>query len=189
MTQTPDPRASSRMPRWLKAVFALSLAGNLAVVGLVAGTALRDDGPGKRRPKPPPPPAAAEAIGAVMYRSFDREQRRALRALADGEFDNIVQRRVTELNALLDVIRDEPLDTAELRRRIELQSASIQEFRSAMQEAWITQLQQMSPDDRAAFAERVENHIARFRKPPRRGPGKRDGGNRDEGHRDEGQGG
>ena len=168
MTQTSDTGRPSRMPRWLKAVFALSLAANLAVVGLVAGAALREDRSGRSRHKAPPPPAAAEAIGAVMYRSLDRDSRRALRDLADGQYGNIVERRIAELNALLEVIRSEPLDVTVLRARIDAQTASIQEFREAMLEVWIAELQQMSPAERAAFADKVERHVARFRKPPPR---------------------
>ena len=107
MTQTPEPKRASRMPRWMKAVFALSLAGNLAVVGIMAGAALREDRPGHRRHKAPPPPAAADAIGAVMYRSFDRDERRALRDMAGGKHGDIVERRLAELNDLLRFIRDE----------------------------------------------------------------------------------
>ena len=129
MTQTSDTGRSSRMPRWLKAVFALSLAANLAVVGLVAGAALREDRSGRSRHKAPPPPAAAEAIGAVMYRSLDRDSRRVLRDLADGQYGNIVERRIAELNALLEVIRSEPLDVTVLRARIDAQTAAINEFR------------------------------------------------------------
>ncbi|MFY1706146.1 periplasmic heavy metal sensor [Tritonibacter scottomollicae] len=168
MTQTSDTGRSSRMPRWLKAVFALSLAANLAVVGLVAGAALRDDRSGRSRHKAPPPPAAAEAIGAVMYRSLDRDSRRVLRDLADGQYGNIVERRIAELNALLEVIRSEPLEVTELRARIDAQTAAINEFRGAMLEVWIAELQQMSPAERAAFADKVERHVARFRKPPPR---------------------
>lgn len=168
MTQTSDTGRSSRMPRWLKAVFALSLAANLAVVGLVAGAALRDDRSGRSRHKAPPPPAAAEAIGAVMYRSLDRDSRRVLRDLADGQYGNIVERRIAELNALLEVIRSEPLDVTVLRARIDAQTAAINEFRGAMLEVWIAELQQMSPAERAAFADKVERHVARFRKPPPR---------------------
>ena len=168
MTQTSDTGRSSRMPRWLKAVFALSLAANLAVVGLVAGAALRDDRSGRSRHKAPPPPAAAEAIGAVMYRSLDRDSRRVLRDLADGQYGNIVERRIAELNALLEVIRSEPLDVPVLRARIDAQTAAINEFRGAMLEVWIAELQQMSPAERAAFADKVERHVARFRKPPPR---------------------
>lgn len=168
MTQTSDTGRSSRMPRWLKAVFALSLAANLAVVGLVAGAALREDRSGRSRHKAPPPPAAAEAIGAVMYRSLDRNSRRVLRDLADGQYGNIVERRIAELNALLEVIRSEPLDVTVLRARIDAQTAAINEFRGAMLEVWIAELQQMSPAERAAFADKVERHVARFRKPPPR---------------------
>lgn len=168
MTQTSDTGRSSRMPRWLKAVFALSLAANLAVVGLVAGAALREDRSGRSRHKAPPPPAAAEAIGAVMYRSLDRDSRRVLRDLADGQYGNIVERRIAELNALLEVIRSEPLDVTVLRARIDAQTAAINEFRGAMLEVWIAELQQMSPAERAAFADKVERHVARFRKPPPR---------------------
>lgn len=168
MTQTSDTGRSSRMPRWLKAVFALSLAANLAVVGLVAGAALREDRSGRSRHKAPPPPAAAEAIGAVMYRSLDRDSRRVLRDLADGQYGNIVERRIAELNALLEVIRSEPLDVPVLRARIDAQTAAINEFRGAMLEVWIAELQQMSPAERAAFADKVERHVARFRKPPPR---------------------
>lgn len=170
MTQTSDTGRSSRMPRWLKAVFALSLAANLAVVGLVAGAALREDRSGRSRHKAPPPPAAAEAIGAVMYRSLDRDSRRVLRDLADGQYGNIVERRIAELNALLEVIRSEPLEVTVLRARIDAQTAAINEFRGAMLEVWIAELQQMSPAERAAFADKVERHVARFRKsPPREG--------------------
>jgi len=168
MTQTSDTGRSSRMPRWLKAVFALSLAANLAVVGLVAGAALREDRSGRSRHKAPPPPAAAEAIGAVMFRSLDRDSRRVLRDLADGQYGNIVERRIAELNALLEVIRSEPLDVTVLRARIDAQTAAINEFRGAMLEVWIAELQQMSPAERAAFADKVERHVARFRKPPPR---------------------
>lgn len=167
MTQTPDPKVASRMPRWLKAVFALSLAGNLAVLGVVAGAALREDGRDRRHPKAPPPPAATEAIGGVMFHSLDPEQRRALRALADGDYGNIVERRVAELEDLLGLIRQDPLDLDALRDEIALQSRGIEAFRAAVQEAWLTRLEQMDADERAEFADRVEKHIARFRKPPK----------------------
>ncbi|WP_114961551.1 periplasmic heavy metal sensor [Tritonibacter mobilis] len=165
MTQTPEPKRASRMPRWMKAVFALSLAGNLAVVGIMAGAALREDGPGHRRHKAPPPPAAADAIGAVMYRSFDRDERRALRDMAGGKHGDIVERRLAELNDLLEVIQSDPLDVDTLHARIEAQTRAAQAFRSTMHEVWIAELQKMTPEERAAFAEKVKDHVARFRKP------------------------
>ena len=116
MTQTPEPKRASRMPRWMKAVFALSLAGNLAVVGIMAGAALREDGP-VIAALAPPPPAAADAIGAVMYRSFDRDERRALRDMAGGKHGDIVERRLAELNDLLAIQRDPLMDTLRARTR------------------------------------------------------------------------
>lgn len=171
MTQAPETPTKSgnaaRMPRWLKALFALSLAGNLAVVGLVAGAALRGEGPDRRHPKAPPPPAASEAIGGVMFRYFDTDQRRALKALADGPYDNIVERRVAELQDLLALIRAEPLDLAALKAEIATQSQTIAEFRVAVQEAWLSRLAAMDAGERAELADKVEKHIARFRKPPK----------------------
>ncbi|KUP92047.1 periplasmic heavy metal sensor [Tritonibacter horizontis] len=166
MTDTSDTKSTSRWPRWLKLVFALSLGANLVVVGVLAGAMLRDDPQaGKRRHKAPPPPAAADAIGGVMYRSFDPAEREKLRRLAEGNYENIVERRVAELNELLEVIRQDRLDVAELRRRITEQSEEIDLFHNTMQEAWIGQLQQMSAPERAAFAVKVDRHISRFRKP------------------------
>ncbi|GAB5432953.1 periplasmic heavy metal sensor [Rhodobacteraceae bacterium R_SAG7] len=164
MTHTAEPKGISRMPRWLKAVFALSLAGNLAVVGIMVGAALREGRPGPHRHKAPPP-AAADAIGAVMYRSFDDAERRALRRLASGKHGDIVERRLAELNVLLEVIQQDPLDADRLRAEIDAQSQSAQAFRSSMHEVWIAELQKMTPAERAGFAEKVRDHIARFRKP------------------------
>ncbi len=166
MTDVSDSKTPARRPRWLKLVFALSLGANLAVVGLVAGAALRDGPPdGKRRHRAPPPPAAAEAIGGVMYHSLSQEQRQALRQLANGDYDSVVARRVAELNALLEVIRQEPLDVVELRHRISVQTEAARTVGAALQEAWVGRLQQMSAAERDAFAAKVERHIARFRKP------------------------
>ena len=166
MTDRSDTKPLSRTPRWLKLAFALSLGANLAVVGVVAGAALREVPRGdKRYHKAPPPPAAADAIGGVMYRSLPREQRRMLRDLGEGEFDTIVARRIAELKALLELIRQEPLDVARLRDRIAEQAAESESFKSTLQDAWIGKLEQMTPEERATFADRVERHIARFRKP------------------------
>ncbi|TNJ41827.1 periplasmic heavy metal sensor [Phaeobacter sp. B1627] len=169
MTDISGTKSLSRTPRWLKLAFALSLGANLAVIGVVAGSALREPPHGgKRYHKAPPPPAAADAIGGVMFRSFDPDQQRMLRDLGEGEFDSVVDRRIAELKALLDLIRQEPLDVARLRDRIAEQSSEIESFKSTLQDAWIGKLQQMSPEERAAFADRVERHIARFRKPKSR---------------------
>lgn len=164
MSETNTQKSLRMTPLWLRAVTALSLAANLAVVGVVIGTALREPPERKHRMKPPPP-EAADAIGALMYRKLDDAGRGALRDLAGGSFDNILKRRIAELDELLGLIRAEPLDVDQLRTRLAAQRASTQAMREGMQDIWIAQLARMSQSDRAQFADRVSHHIERLRKP------------------------
>lgn len=143
MTAKP-PRART----WVRILLGVSLALNLAVIGLAIGAAVRFGGPdGAHRPSPP--------MGAILYRELPREDRKALRGRAFGSREEHAAKRRDEAVAIDAALRAVPFDAAALGAFLDRQARDREAFQSAVQEAWLARVSGMSDAERAAYADRL----------------------------------
>lgn len=168
---TPKPRASNG----LKIALAVSVALNLAVVGMVAGAMMRH-GPDFRG-------GFVRDLGFGAYtEALTQEDRRALRKAL---FDRAPEIRTTrrqmrqDTQALLALLRADSFDAVAFRVRMEGQHARMERQLRLGQDVLQDFIAAMSPDDRRAFADRLEAGLRR--------DGKDRGGDRPDKDRDEGQ--
>ncbi len=136
----------------LRIALALSVAVNLAVLGLVAGVMLRD-GPGMRG-------AMVRDLGFGPYtealRPEDRKELR--RALFEKAPEIRETRRLMheDMQALLGLLRAEPFDGAAFRNRMEAQHERMEHQLQLGQGLLQDFIAAMPADERRAFADRLE---------------------------------
>ncbi len=157
-SQTPQPdRPRSKPGRGLRIALAISLAFNLAVVGLVAGAMLRD-GPGMRG-------AMVRDLGFGPFtEALSREDRQAMRdSLFERAPDIREARRVqrADLEGLVALLRAEPFDAVAFAARMADQQGRIERQLRLGQEVLLERVAQMSPEARRGFADRLEASVLR----------------------------
>lgn len=148
--------AEPKKPRALwRIILVVSLCLNLAFVGLLAGVAFS----GKVRGGPPP--RMSFGLGPVTE-ALDRSDRRAIAsAVRDQVGSRPFQRQ--DLQTLIDALRQSEFDAVALRDVLRAQSERTNEVVTAAQDAFVDRVAQMSPEDRAEFADR----LTRKRRPKR----------------------
>lgn len=166
----PSPKSpSDKTPgRGLKIALAVSLALNLAVVGSIAGFALRGGPDGHR--------SEAMVVRDLNFGPFTdaltRDQRRAmLRDFAEkgpGLREMRAQMR-GDFDAVLQALRATPFDAGQFRAAIETQNARITERAGLGREALIARVVQMSDSERSEFLQRLEQVVSRHGNPRGRG--------------------
>lgn len=139
------------MRPWLRIVLFASLALNLAVAGLVAGFLL----------KGPPDHGRDRDPVAPYTRAFDEDQRKAVwRTLrqrfreereAGGRPDVL-----GEYRAALAALRAEPFDAEGFRRIVAEQGTRADERRQRGEAVLVSHVSALSPEERAAYAARLE---------------------------------
>ena len=158
-----DPAEKPRK-RWIMPVLFLSLALNLLVAGAIVGRAFAPDGPvkGDRIAGP-----IRSVIGEPFVRALDRKDRRALldeikrEAPRFRENREILRQRV---EAFLTALRSEPFDADEVQRLMQDQrqvARGRQEFGETL---LLRRLEEMSAEERAAYADRLERSLKRLRR-------------------------
>jgi len=149
----------AKMKPWLRIVLAGSLALNLAVAGLAIGAVIRfrDDG----GPKAGPP------FGSMMFRELDPETRRSLRQKAGGDHGSFHDRRRAEGAAILTLLRADPFEVEALTGFIEGQASSGRDFQKSVQQAWVARVGAMTVDERAAYADELQQRMRRPHGPKR----------------------
>lgn len=149
-----EPTARAATATWVKVVLAISLALNLAVIGLAAGAWMKEGSKGMPR----------DLSFGPFSEALSREDRRALRrALMERAPDFRESRDAArqEFSALLSALRAQPLDPVALRAAlsaIEGRNADRLELGRSLIEA---RLIEMSDPDRLAFADRLEAGMKR----------------------------
>ncbi|SFD55976.1 periplasmic heavy metal sensor [Roseivivax sediminis] len=149
--------------RWLAPALFVSLALNLLVAGVFAGVVLGDG----------PPHRGAEKHGGdpsfPYIRALDDAQRGALResfrrSLQEGGEDRSARRArfVGGYEAAARVLRAEPFDRAALARAMSEQAERAAARRTRGQAVLVEFLAGLTPEARAAYADRLEAEIARF---------------------------
>lgn len=159
MTDLPPPQPPRSMARGLKILLAVSLALNLAVVGTVAGFALRFHDDGR-----PSPSAVRELNFGPFTQALTRDQRRALLRGFAEQGPDLRQMRTQmrgDFDAVLTALRATPFDGPAFRQAIEGQSNRIAARAEAGRDALVALVLQMSDADRAAFVERLEKSLDR----------------------------
>ncbi|WP_439141873.1 periplasmic heavy metal sensor [Pseudooctadecabacter sp.] len=149
----PKPR------NWTKRLLVASLALNLLVAGVLAGAVL-SGGPkgGLQR---------FDLTAGPLTRAMDGPRREALRdALRDsGAFRASDRRNIrADMTVLIETVRSDTFDEAAFRAALMRQRDRLQAGQAAVIEAVAAQIQDMSREEREAFADRLENQL-------RRGPG------------------
>jgi len=149
-----------RCPLWVKIVLAVSLAGNLAVVGLVAGAALRG-GPFVERG-----PSMGYAMPYVV--TLPREARREVFGAVRTN-DDLPDRRArrAQYQEMIAALEASPFDIAAVEAVLERQGAGAARVQAAAQAAWLDVVARLSDDERIAYTARIEETLKR-RGPPRK---------------------
>ena len=151
-----DKLPSARPSRLWRAVLVVSLALNLAVVGVVVGSLLS----GKMRDGPPR--SFDLGLGPVS-RALEPQERRSIgRSLRqDGslrEFD--LRGRVDDM---VTALKAEPFDADALRALMDEQAAGMAGIQAKAQAATIEQIIAMTPERRRAFADQLGEELSQIR--------------------------
>ena len=158
------PAAPRRAGRGLRIALAISVALNLAVVGLVAGAAMRGF--------PRMAEMAVRDIGFGPYsRALAPEDREALRRAFVAQAPDLRQVRTEmrqDLALVAAALRAEPFDPAALQEVMERSSARTMRFAALGHSLLLERVSAMSGPQRHALADRLEED-------QRRGPPRRDG--------------
>lgn len=166
-TSSPGDKVATRLPGWAKITLVLSLALNLGVAGVVAGSVLRGA---------PQARDAAFNLPIEGFRNIARamppDDRAALRADWIGQQRDIrAARRALRQSrgAFIAALRTEPFSPLELEQILEGQAQTWQTFGAKSREILVARLAAMTPEARMAFADNLEASLQR-RRPVRAAP-------------------
>lgn len=153
---------------WTKVLLVASLALNLLIVGVIAGSVLgakpKDNNPLLRNLGYGP------FVGALP--SEDKYQMTEALKRQAGSFRENRRELRREFETLLDLLRTDPFDAAQLEAVIMRQSSHISERLELGSELLIERIVAMTPEARAAYADRLDKQLKR-RGPDPRGPSDR----------------
>jgi len=153
---TPPPAAPApATPRGVKIALALSVALNLGVAGLAVGAWL-GDGPHRGMPR--------DMSFGPFTEALDEDDRRAIRkALLErlGEFREQRAAARAEFETLLATLRADPFDPEALKAALEALEARNAQRLDLGRSLIETRLIEMSPRERADFADRLEKGLRR----------------------------
>lgn len=150
----------AKMRLWIRLVLFVSLALNLLVLGVFVGAVSHgpDGGPWKHKTIDPVTP---------YMRALDDDQRKALRYRLRDSF--VAKRKKDGKGALsgyqsaLEILRQEPFDRDALLENLKQQSNANAERRVAGQTVLADFIANMSPADRAGFADQLEEELEEWR--------------------------
>lgn len=143
-----------RCPLWIKIVLALSLALNLAVIGLVSGFLLRGGPDGARLP------AMGYAMPYVM--ALPKDLRRDVFNTVRGD-DTLPDRRArrAEYGAMIAVLRATPYDAEAARAILARQADGVSRVQNVAQSAWLDAVASLSDAERATYAQNMQEALKR----------------------------
>ena len=147
-----ETKQKTGMKRWIKVIFALSLALNLIIVGLVAGAAFRIKRFG------PPPHVTMEGPGSPVLRALDMEDRREVGRSIRKSYRDIAPSSEAEkarYQQIVDLIAADPLDLEAIGQASMALDDRISQRRLIAREAWLDKVASMPLDARKAYADRI----------------------------------
>lgn len=154
-TTAPPPNGAGA-PRWMKVLLVVSLALNLLVLGAVFGAAVTGAGKWRGPGGPGGPGALTHALNEADRKALKRQMMRGL--MADRDKGQAYRDAMSELLGLL---RAPAYDAEAVARGIG-QVRSVFEARFDMGQALlVNRLGDMSAEERAAYADRLEAAVER----------------------------
>jgi len=146
MTQTHSKR------RWMPIVLALSLGLNLAVAAAVAGAVWRHKGPGEGGPR------GARGGGTIYLQALPQEARRAVL----GQFRS-TRGPAFDATPMIDALRQEPFDAEAAGHALNARRDRGLARSEAGNAALLGYIATMTAQERAAYADRIEEISERRR--------------------------
>ncbi len=152
----PDASAAVRSPGWMKLLLILSLTANVLVIGLVAGRELRGD---DRRG------GTERAVRSIVEMVPDDR-----RAMAEAHFADLGESigaaegdRGALMDGILAAIRADPYQPAAAQQAMAAYWASRSERWEVLRERTASLLAELTPEERAVFADNYEKRMNRWR--------------------------
>lgn len=159
MTPSPSPSVPPVVPpsgRKLRIALAVSVALNLLILGLVAGAVLRDGGPHGRMVRDLDFGPFTEALTPEDRDALRRDFIRQAPDLRD------MRRQMRDdFSTLLAALRAEPFDVEALRGVVANQGDRMAARLELGQDLMLARIAAMTPAERAAFADRLEQRLER----------------------------
>ena len=145
-------RQVKRVPRWMQILLVVSLALNVLIVGAIGGAVLSKEkwhhhGPHAKGGGGP----LTRALSPEDRRSIGRQMHAALRDLGETR-----EERRVEFQGLLSDLRSEPFDAEPVRQRMDRLHSGFAEKFQLGQQLLLERLEVMTPEARAAYADRLE---------------------------------
>ncbi len=172
-----NARVPGALRRWVPIALAVSLALNLLVAGMFLGVWIKS-------PEKPAPGATNDArllrddarllrdLGLGPFLSaFPPDSRRRVAQRIRAEVGSLADGRaalVRELKEMLDLMRADPFDPEALARVVEAQKQRLHQRADVGREVVLEAIIQMSPEERRAYADRLERALRRALSGPRR---------------------
>ena len=154
-TETP----ASKPRRWIMPVLLASLAVNLMIAGLVAGSFLSPDGPRKggedRR-------AIRGVLGEPFFQALPAKDRRAMVRDIVANRDRIREGREAlrgRVAGFLDALRAEAFDRAEVERLLGEQRRAAIARQAFGETLLLDRLEGMTAEERSAYADALEDRL------------------------------
>ncbi len=143
---------------WLRVLLVLSLALNLLIIGTVAGAMFTWSNWKSHHS------ARLDATAGPLTRALSREDRRAIgkemrAAHRAGKFTQRDHR--AELEGLIADLKAEPFDPAPVSERLSRHRAAFEERLELGMGLLLNRLEQMQPDERAAYADRLQEVLSK----------------------------
>ncbi len=158
MSDSSTPPVGPRSPLWMKIALGVSLALNLAVAGMAGGAIWRLQSDGQ-----PPGPVRDLGFGpfAAALSPADRAAMRKEFFENRGDFRAMRREMQQDFAQTLAALRAEPFDQAGLQAMLDRQRTRGAEAAALGSRLLAARIAAMSPDDRRAFADRLEQSLSR----------------------------
>lgn len=162
-TVTPEnqkqPPAPGRSPRWMRILLVISLALNLLIIGAVIGAAVTGGGKWQKGPR--------DGATAAIAHALSDADKKALRRQMAAEFvsKRDMRRAIrTEVEALAELMRSPEFSKPALDAQLRKIQTQITGGVSSVQALISERLSEMNANERAAYADRLEEVLKRHGK-------------------------
>ncbi|MGR3321436.1 MAG: periplasmic heavy metal sensor [Pseudooceanicola sp.] len=158
-TPPPSPPRPGMRP-WLRVLVFASLALNLLVIGALAGLVAVHDRDDPRRP-----PRLDRSVGPLTHALSDEDKRRIGREMRRAYREGRPSRAefYAEYQQVIAALRADPYDPSIVADSLRRQLDASAERQRIGQDLLLERLAAMTPEERAEFAARLEEGLARVR--------------------------
>ena len=147
---------------WVMPLLAVSLVVNMLIVGIIAGFFFANGGGKGDRIDGP----TRSLVGTPFIRALEPEDRRALALEIRRDDARLRENRTalrTRFEALLDALNAYPFDPEAVRAILREQRDIALRRQNIGEALLVDQLQKLSPEERAAYADRLARDLRRLR--------------------------